>query len=340
MVPESAIWTGQTTPGVLPLASRPLFDCLDLDEARARVARVYCDHRLEQIGAGVFHACHNRLAGRNLSINVMTYGAKTLIAPGALERFYLFQFPLSGHASVTNGRNQHEIGGGQSGVLNPEDETCMIWSEGCTQLLLQVDRQALMAAARTHFGLPEGQRLRFTGANDMRQGAGRAFLDLVQFAMAEAERGGGLLGSDSLMAGQLEQTLLLGLLETQRHNLMPPSSDRSGGPVPRMVRLAEAYMRENLGAEITLDELARASGSSERALQMAFRAHRGRPPLTVLRDLRMERAWQELSHPAPDTSVTEVATRLGFFHLGRFAENYRKKFGCTPVETLRAARFQ
>lgn len=324
----------------LPLSNLPLFRSDSLDEAREKVARVYCDHRLEVVGKGEISARHNRLSGRDLSINVMTYGAKTMIAPGALERFYLFQFPIRGHAAVHNGDNRHDVGGGSSGVLNPDAESCMIWSEGCSQVMMQVDRAALHRVARTHFGLPADSPLRFAGANDLRRGEGRGFAELLGFAIRQAEQGGAPIGGDSLLAQQVETTLMVGLLQTQRHNLSGADGFDAAqrGGVPRIVRLAEQYLVENLSAPVTLDELARAVGASARGLQVAFRSCRGRSPMTVLRDMRMERAWLDLSHPGPDTNVTEVAMQLGFFHLGRFAEVYRAKYGCTPVETLRAAR--
>jgi AraC-like DNA-binding protein len=324
----------------LPLANLPLFCSDNLDEARERVARVYCDHRLEVVGRGEIHARHNRLSGRHLSINVMTYGAKTLIAPGPLEQFYLFQFPIRGHASVRNGGNDHEIGGGSSGVINPDAETRMIWSEDCAQIMIQVDRHALQQVAQAHFGLPEDGPLRFEGANDLTLGEGRGFAELLFHAVREAERGGAPIGGGSLLAHQFETTLMVGLLQTQRHNIRTSDGALRGAGVPRIVRLAEAYLAENIGAPITLEDIARAVGVSERALQAAFRAHRGRSPMTVLRDLRIEQAWTALSHPAPQTNVTDVAMQLGFFHLGRFAECYRQKYGCTPVETLRLARRQ
>lgn len=126
----------------------------------------------------------------------------------------------------------------------------------------------------------------------MRAGEGKAFLGLLSYAMS----GEGLLGTGGLMGQQLETMLMVGLLQTQRHNLTEQTAE-AGAPLPRAVR----------------------------------------SPMTVLRDLRLERAWQELSHPGPLTSVTDVAMQLGFFHLGRFSEHYRRKFGCTLSETLRGA---
>ncbi|WP_425053876.1 AraC family transcriptional regulator [Psychromarinibacter sp. S121] len=318
----------------LPLSRYRLFESTDIDDARARVAQVYCDHRLDVVGRHGFAAAQNRIEGRALSVNVMTYGAKTVIAPGALERFFLFQFPIRGHASVSNGDNVHEIGGGRSGVLNPDAETCMIWSEDCLQVMLQVERTALEDLARRQFGLPASAPLRFAGAADMTRGQGRAFAGLLEHAIREADHGCNLFDGPAVMAEHFETMLLLGLLQTQRHNAMPAADD-SPRAIPRAVRLAEAYMEANLAFPMTLDEIATEAGVSLRALQSAFRACRGKPPMTVLRDMRLDRAWQALSHPTSDTSVTDVAMSLGFFHLGRFAEQYRQKFGCTPVETLR-----
>jgi transcriptional regulator GlxA family with amidase domain len=36
----------------------------------------------------------------------------------------------------------------------------------------------------------------------------------------------------------------------------------------------------------------------------------------------------------PGTSVTEVATRWGFSHLGRFSQIYKEKYGQSPSKTL------
>ena len=51
---------------------------------------------------------------------------------------------------------------------------------------------------------------------------------------------------------------------------------------------------------------------------------------------RMNLARQALRQAAPDTtSVTDIATRFGFWQLGRFAVEYQTLFGESPSATLR-----
>jgi transcriptional regulator GlxA family with amidase domain len=83
-------------------------------------------------------------------------------------------------------------------------------------------------------------------------------------------------------------------------------------------------------------ELAAASSTSVRSLQESFRRSLGTSPMKYLRDLRLEQVHKELvaAEPGPVT-VTEVATRWGFVHLGRFAAAYRQRFTERPSDTIR-----
>jgi AraC-like DNA-binding protein len=51
--------------------------------------------------------------------------------------------------------------------------------------------------------------------------------------------------------------------------------------------------------------------------------------MRYLRDARFARGREALLG-AEDQSITQVAMRWGFYHLGRFAVDYRKRFGETP----------
>jgi AraC-like DNA-binding protein len=73
---------------------------------------------------------------------------------------------------------------------------------------------------------------------------------------------------------------------------------------------------------------------SGRTLYSGFQKFRGTSPM---RGVRMERARHDLQDPDQPRSVTEVATRWGFFQLGRFAAEYCKRYGEYPATTLRRA---
>ena len=60
--------------------------------------------------------------------------------------------------------------------------------------------------------------------------------------------------------------------------------------------------------------------------------------MTYLRHLRLHRVRAELadaSRTRSPAAVTTVASRWGFVHFGRFAQQYRQLFGESPSQTLR-----
>jgi AraC family ethanolamine operon transcriptional activator len=54
--------------------------------------------------------------------------------------------------------------------------------------------------------------------------------------------------------------------------------------------------------------------------------------------MRLNRVRRILARAPEGVSVTDAATRFGFFHLGRFSGQYRRLFGELPFETLRRGR--
>ncbi len=94
----------------------------------------------------------------------------------------------------------------------------------------------------------------------------------------------------------------------------------------------------NLQTPLNIAALCRMLAVSERNLRKAFHKVHGMPPHQFLRILTLSRARQALISPrGPFENVTEIATRLGFFQLGRFSVEYRRMFGERPSETLRRA---
>ncbi|KPQ08315.1 MAG: Transcriptional regulator containing an amidase domain and an AraC-type DNA-binding HTH domain [Rhodobacteraceae bacterium HLUCCA12] len=325
--------------GAAPLAAYALFQTRELDEARERVASVFCPHRLDRIGKGRFDARHHHLAGERLSLNYIDYGTKTLISPGHLRDFYLFQMPLSGAAAISNGGEQYCSDPERAAMLNPHRPTTMIWDDDCRQVLLRIDRAALSAHLGQMLGMRADRPLTFAGPCDLTARGGAALRALILHLVAEADAGRCVLGPGSLLGRQIESALMTGLLEAHCHNYADALDGRRGADLaPRVVRRAEDYMMAHIDRPLALDDVAAAVGVSARALQYAFRRFRDTTPMAFLRNARLERAHHDLQAARPGDTVTEIATRWGFSHFGRFADTYRARFGRSPRQTLQDAR--
>mgnify|MGYP002078847797 CR=1 FL=1 len=318
------------------LKDHALFRTRDLDEARERVAAIFCPHRLETLGSWEgFDACHHHLPGERLSLNYIQYGACTKIAPGELGGFYLLQIPLEGAAEIANGRQCYLSTPERAALLNPHLPTVMSWAEGTRQVLVQVSRRAMQEHLAELLGAPSSLALTFEGPIDLATGPGAALRRLVMWMVSEADAGSAPIGS-GLMARQMESTVLSALLQTPHDHAARLERVKSA-PRPRHLRQAEAFIEAHLDQPITLEEVARAAGISPRGLQLAFRQWRGTTPLGFWREQRLARAHAELMAAPAGTRVTDVALRWGFSHFGRFAELYRARYGLCPSDTLRGA---
>ncbi|HEY7884592.1 MAG TPA: helix-turn-helix domain-containing protein [Cellvibrionaceae bacterium] len=104
-------------------------------------------------------------------------------------------------------------------------------------------------------------------------------------------------------------------------------------------RKARSYIEECFGLDIvpSISAICRVVGVSERNLQYAFRAYVNMSPLAYLRACRLSSVRTLLrTSNAATTTVTAVAMRFGFLHLGRFASDYKNTFGEFPSATLEA----
>ena len=107
--------------------------------------------------------------------------------------------------------------------------------------------------------------------------------------------------------------------------------------VPFQVRRAEEFIEAHWDQAITIERLVEETGVGARAIFRAFQQSRGYSPMAFARTIRLKRAREMLSAPAPETSVTAIAFTCGFGNLGHFARDYRETFGERPSVTLARA---
>ncbi len=120
------------------------------------------------------------------------------------------------------------------------------------------------------------------------------------------------------------------MFECLPHNYSGAMENGALTSLPKSIVRAEDFMRAHCDEPLTLADIARAAGCSERGLQQAFKSKRRMGPMSVLRDIRLESAHNDLLHTCD--SVTEIAYRWGFSNLGRFAQLFAKKYGEIPSQ--------
>ena len=97
----------------------------------------------------------------------------------------------------------------------------------------------------------------------------------------------------------------------------------------------EAFLEANPDRPLYLHEVCETVGAPARTLRACCSEHLGMGPKHYLTLRRIHLARYALLETRPGmTTVTEVATRYGFWELGRFAVAYRSLFGELPSTTL------
>lgn len=135
--------------------------------------------------------------------------------------------------------------------------------------------------------------------------------------------------------GVLLENILRLVTPTQQDDDAPSAVDRSRAF--HVCRMARATVEQHLADDVlpTILDLCARVGVSERTLQYAFRTYVDMTPVAYLRACRLNRVRAVLRASDPTaTTITAVAVRFGFLHLGRFSRDYRRQFGELPSQTL------
>ncbi len=174
--------------------------------------------------------------------------------------------------------------------------------------------------------------LRFSPVLDLRSAGGQMIVNLVEYMkmlmLNEPEA-----IKQPLVAASLQEHLISTVLEMLPNNYNEPKVAAAPCAVPRSVRKAEEYMRAHADQPVTVEDLALHAGCSERALHNAFKSFRQKSPMTVLRDIRLEGAHDDLK--AGESAIADIVSKWGFSNPGRFAKLYTEKFGRKPSQTRR-----
>ncbi len=308
----------------------------DFDEAHERITQVYIPHGLESRDGRPLDFKLRYLASDRLTIGHLRYGADAELLVPPMESCYHVNLTLSGETMVTQAGQEAATKAGRSGVVfSPDDPFTVRWSPDATQYAIKIPRSSLEGALSQILGKPVDEPIKFDLGFDLTGPTGQSLVASVQHLRKELTREGGL-ARFPLVRAQLETYVLSQLLLTIPHNHHEAVTRVVAPARRRHIQLAVDFIERHAGDPITTQDVAAAACVSLRALQAGFQQDFGMPPTAYLRNVRLERVRSDLMSSTPEDSVGTIAMRWGFWHLGRFADQYRRKFGELPSETLNA----
>lgn len=281
-----------------------------------------------------------RLAGR-VAFSYVRLGGTVQIQPGLLRDFYLVQIPRKGYADIEYGGKHIQITPSQWSLLSPVEPVFIGWSPDCELLEIKIERVALEAMLADLAGVSVVKPIEFDLAFRREGGRAASMFQLVSYICNQLELPRSPIGS-SAACTRLEDFLLAMVLESQRHNYSEVMNERgscAGELPPKFIQRAIEYIVSHADETVRLADIATASGKSVRVLNAGFRKYQHLTPMEFLRNRRLDNARAALEKAADSSvTVTQIAHQWRLHHLGRFARNYKRRFGESPSTTLKRSR--
>jgi AraC-like DNA-binding protein len=304
----------------------------DLEEATRAVAQVYCPHGLVlKRTERALDAALETSGPRQQPIVRLRYGAAVSVDAGRFPRLFLVMTCTRGRGFVSQERRSREWCAGTTLPVSAGLGTKFEFGREFAQTTVRLDVDLLERLCSRWLGHPLPQSVRFElrpFSTQFQQIWGQV-LALMESSVA--------LRLPIAAAASFEEYVLTMLLHGHPHNFSDALKEPATFAATGVVKRAERFIEEHSNEPITISDVAAHVNVSVRSLQAGFKSFRNKTPMEFLRRVRLQHVRHELVNPTRTTTVTDVALRWGFLHLGRFSKMYKTEFNENPAMTLRRA---
>jgi AraC-like DNA-binding protein len=311
------------------------FRSQDPDEAHTWLRNAYADHNLKISGSSqdfMFSCDLTRLDGMSLGRMRHSMAVDIDVFAG-LRNLAIVEHVGGGAVQMSVGPESVSLRAGECFLLPPDRPYQAAWNS----VAAEVTTLSFEDLQRDALGLVDLETVNLDFARPITPAAGRHWSQAIRYVQSFVSDSP-LLVAAPLARRELGWLVSSAVLACFPNSTLDAKSAPHTGAASQPLRRALTFIDEHAGDPITLNEIAVAARLSPRGLQAAFRRHLDTTPLAQLRSVRMERAHRDLRNAEPgNTSVAALAARWGFTHLGRFAVDYRRRYGTSPSQTLRSS---
>jgi AraC-like DNA-binding protein len=96
----------------------------------------------------------------------------------------------------------------------------------------------------------------------------------------------------------------------------------------------------HMDGKVNIESFAKQYQVSVQTLENAFKSLFGFTPKKFLQLLKLNLVYHDLQNADPETyTVSKIASKWGFLHMGRFSQDFTKLFGENPSDTLKSLEY-
>jgi AraC-like DNA-binding protein len=321
------------------LERHPIFETKSAEDLAAFLYEKEFRLQIAPQAAAEVDVRYNGISLHGIFLGHFQYGMPAGIKAAPSRDDYWVLLPIQGNTRLVSGRDSIVCGSDRAGLASPtRDDYYHVESEARSSgIRLVISKNFLLEKLVALLGHPMNGPLEFAQELDLTSGYGRTLAGYLRSAAADLDHPNSALLNPYTMA-DFAQFIVNGLLFAQPHNYSN-ALQRAERPVaPRDVKRAMDFVHSRLSSPLSITDIARAAEVPGRTLFKHFKDYQGVSPMRYVRNARLQQVREALSRAEPDMSVTEIASRWGFTHLGRFSVDYRKRFGESPSETLKRRR--
>lgn len=284
----------------------------------------------------MFQAVMHAIRLRDVTMGYLDFHVATTLEIPNTADVYTVHMPTNGTADCRYNGTTFTSTTYHAIVASPGTHLTMRFEFDSPQLIMRIERAALESQLARMLGRAVDRPLVFEPLLDLTTDPAVRWHGAIQLLFTEVLTPRSLV-QQGLGGGPIEELIISTLLLIQPSNYQSDLTRAAARHGRRSVRRSISYIEEHLARPITMTDIAKHTHMSVRSIQQGFREDLGTTPMSYIRDRRLEQVRAQLADSIPNdgVTVTDIAERWGFSHLGNFSVAYRRRFGETPSQTFR-----
>lgn len=316
-----------------PLSQFPLFRSQDIDEAHHLVARHVKPHRIQVVDhEASLDVNFSGVALDGVALFHVFYGADVAVNPEQASQSFFVQTTLAGEGRVVSKHADIRTTKNDTVVVSPSLPYHMRLGENCSRIAIEIDKEHLRKCLSGVICEEVDQEIIFDLQNDNFSASWKSTLDYI---FQQLQLNPQLLLNPAIKKSYSE-LITNSLLTQQGHNYSMQLRSEGELMLPAHLRQAIDLIQKDLSSPPSVVALAQHCNVTVRTLQRSFLRYLESSPAEYIRNARLDAVHRALLRV--DNSEKGALTRIlldhGIADMGRFAAYYRRKFGCTPRQTL------